>query len=80
MFQAWQPISTAPKDGTRILIFEPKEGTPETVRISCWRDDTLTRGWIGSVRTPSHWLSLPLPPRQDLNQCLKWVFAPKVAR
>ena len=36
MFPKWQPISTAPKDGTNILIFESDEGT---VRISRWRDD-----------------------------------------
>jgi hypothetical protein len=71
MFPEWEPINTAPKDGTRILIFEPGEESPKTlratlpgiVRVSCWRDDTIPAGWIGSERPPSHWLPLPGPPR-----------------
>jgi hypothetical protein len=59
MFPKWQPISTAPKDGTNILIFESDEGT---VRISRWRDDTIPTGWTGIERVPSHWLPLPEPP------------------
>jgi hypothetical protein len=70
MFPEWQPISTAPKDGTRILIFEPTEVKPKTlrdlsagtVRVSWWRNDTIPAGWTGSERTPSHWLPIPLPP------------------
>jgi hypothetical protein len=62
MIPKWQPISTAPKDGTNILIFEADEGT---VRISRWRDDTIPTGWAGSDRAPSHWLPLPDPPRKS---------------
>ena len=68
MFPEWLPISTAPKDGTRILIFEP---VPGTVRVSCWRNDTIPKGWTGSEHPPSHWLPLPLAPNQnsaDLQQ------------
>jgi hypothetical protein len=60
MFPKWQPISTAPKDGTRILIFEADDDTG-TVRVSRWRNDTIPPGWAGSGH-PSHWLPLPLPP------------------
>jgi hypothetical protein len=60
----WQPISTAPKDGTSILIFEAEDGTTGTVRVSRWRDDTIPTGWTGTDRTPSHWLPLPLPPNK----------------
>ena len=65
MFPKWQPICTAPKDGTRILIFEAKEGTAGTVRVSCWRNDTIPSGWAGSEHTPSHWLPLPHPPNKE---------------
>lgn len=64
MFPKWQPISTAPKDGTRILIFEAEDGAPGTVRVSYWRDDTIPTGWSGSERKPSHWLPLPNPPEK----------------
>ncbi len=61
MFPKWQPIGTAPRDGTNILIYEADEGT---VRVARWRDDTIPTGWTGSERSPSHWLPLPLPPNQ----------------
>ena len=66
MFPKWQPISTAPRDGTSILIFEAQDGTTGTVRISRWRDDTIPTGWTGSDRAPSHWLPLPLPPNKPM--------------
>jgi len=62
MFPKWQPISTAPKDGTSILIFEADDGTTGTVRVARWRDDTIPTGWTGSEHAPSHWLPLPQPP------------------
>jgi hypothetical protein len=60
----WQPISTAPKDGTIILIFERRVGTAGLVRVSRWRDDTIPSGWTGAENPPSHWLPLPLPPKR----------------
>jgi hypothetical protein len=60
----WQPISTAPKDGTNILIFEAQVGTAGVVRVSRWRDDTIPSGWTGAENAPSHWLPLPLPPQR----------------
>lgn len=62
MFPRWQPISTAPKDGTEILIFAEDEETTGNVLVSRWRNDTIPNGWAGSER-PSHWLPLPLPPK-----------------
>lgn len=66
MFPKWQPMSTAPKDGTSILIFEADEGTTGTVRVARWRDDTIPTGWTGSEHAPSHWLPLPQPPNNPM--------------
>jgi hypothetical protein len=60
----WQPISTAPRDGTSILIFEAQVGAVGVVRVSRWRDDTIPNGWAGAENVPSHWLPLPLPPHR----------------
>jgi hypothetical protein len=63
VFPKWQPISTAPKDGTSILIFEADDSTDGIVRVSRWRNDTIPCGWTGTEHAPSHWLPLPLPPK-----------------
>ena len=70
VFTEWQPICTAPKDGTSILIFETHVGSAALtqvsrgiVRVSRWRDDTIPSGWVGAENEPSHWLPLPVPPK-----------------
>lgn len=67
----WQPISTAPKDDTRILVFD------RDVFIASWRKDEKTKEfhWLvseadddvcstpaGMLVRPSHWMPLPPPP------------------
>ena len=62
----WQPIETAPKDGTRILMFCPNE------------QKEINVGWIApagiiafggsfqyDLRGPvTHWMPLPAPPEE----------------
>jgi hypothetical protein len=70
--QAWQPIETAPKDGTRILVFDESwcGGLPQQ-RVSYWQpyavqqranEPLIQRGsWMG-VSIATHWMPLPEPP------------------
>lgn len=68
----WQPIETAPRDGTRILAFggglgEIAEVVSYNERVGCWNapNDTLDDTDYepdGYIR-PTHWMPLPLPPR-----------------
>lgn len=67
--QAWQPIETAPQDGTVVLAMLPDSDVPQTVRWSlkdgCWSvafDDWHLRG----RDTPTHWMPLPAAPGFDV--------------
>ena len=65
----WQPIKTAPKDGTLIWAFA-RGGKMQG--IVCWVDDpyggSIHRGyWRGvamATSTPTHWRPLPEPPNK----------------
>jgi hypothetical protein len=59
----WQPIETAPKDGTRILGF--RSGWAEAIGVAFWRCD-----WEEWRSVPgdyswnlTHWMPLPEPPK-----------------
>jgi len=66
----WQPIETAPKDGSSVLAYAPLSTDPHRAdkpyRIlpmrwdesQCWRTDIMP-----FVRfSPTHWMPLPAPP------------------
>jgi hypothetical protein len=73
----WQPIETAPKDGTEILAWED-----EYIPYVCtyWRGGVTSLGhnlmesWqlvniFGSIENnrdiePTHWMELPKPPKK----------------
>ena len=67
----WQPIETAPKDGTAILVYFPKDffdrkRNHQTVVYWAIKDPWVT-GWEvygGSFLSiePTHWMPLPDPP------------------
>ena len=58
---AWQPIETAPKDGTRVLLCIDHGEWGDKVWTGLWGD-----GWMvsyGKARTePTHWMPLPKAP------------------
>jgi len=64
----WQPIETAPKDGTVILATLPGSNVPQPIRFSLhgWRiewDD-----WILSEEDhPTHWMPCPEPPEVEFR-------------
>lgn len=72
----WQPIETAPKDGTRILIYNKGNMNDEPpiasfVRVDWYRTDKKLSGFIGfglenkKYFPHSHWKPLPEPPQEN---------------
>ena len=64
MTDAWQPIETAPKDGTWVLLYHFH------ARISDWywdgdkwNSDVLEWSDDQAELAPTHWMPLPTPPR-----------------
>lgn len=57
---AWQPIETAPKDGTEVLVCDNGD-----VCVANWEAGPLYTGWRadwhGGIQ-PTDWLPLPAPP------------------
>lgn len=77
MVMNWQPIETAPKDGTDIIVMYMHIET-QIVHAAFWLDgegvDAVDVGWwsykyseVGRVHltewmAPTHWMPLPEPP------------------
>jgi len=61
----WQPIATAPKDGTKVLVFCVREPKP-LIACSEWVPNCGNWAVVGCdkfIRDPSHWMPLPEPPK-----------------
>lgn len=68
--EGWQPIETAPKDGTLVLLcdavlYEPRTGCwasfhPNVPGKECWRTSAIG----GHRLNPSHWMPLPVSPNR----------------
>ena len=76
MNNGWLPIESAPRDGTRVVLWSAKYGT-EVGWFAEWDDFTIgkqeTSGWAMNwnsefghpdeeVISPTHWQPLPEPP------------------
>lgn len=55
--EAWQDISTAPKDGTKVLLWVPRW----SVVVGSYQH-SLMSWWDGDLVAPTHWRPLPAPP------------------
>ena len=70
----WQPIETAPKDGTTVILYGPcrivwpprklsdREHTDATIATAYFRCTCWQAGFLGSIIEPTHWMPLPEPP------------------
>ena len=68
MSSNWQPISTAPKDGTAVLTFQGSPLAGGKMKVALWRDDTVPKGWSVAEDAPAHWMPLPVPPNSTDQQ------------
>lgn len=65
LLMTWQPIETAPKDGTDVIVYRPKfDGTYIPQVGMDWWSERLGGVWAKSRKDvpPTHWMALPKPP------------------
>lgn len=71
----WQPIETAPRDGTRVILYRPQTpGYRAAVRRvvvgsfsakkGCWRIENVHPGWLSQSQVTC-WQPLPEPPTEQ---------------
>ena len=63
--EGWQPIATAPTDGTRVLVAAPGRTEEEACGFS--ESEPGSGGWFDAYGyvagiQPTHWQPLPAPP------------------
>lgn len=56
----WQPIATAPKDGSHVMLYRPHIQFIGYYSTVCWRVNAP--GLPAIDPPPTHWQSLPAPP------------------
>lgn len=71
----WQPIETAPKDGTICILCVYEFNNPENKLLTVigkfrdgkWREElTEEQEWDdGELHPPTHWMPLPAPPVKE---------------
>ena len=71
----WQPIETAPKDGTGVLAFALGNPAGYFYGVAMWVNadpdlnphtpaDKLSLWWWPYAIRPTHWMPLPAPPEE----------------
>ena len=63
--QGWQPIETAPKDGTPVHLLDEITGSQRWAVYARgqWRDGTHPRSEMVGLPSPTHWRPLPDGPK-----------------
>ena len=62
----WQPIETAPMDGTEVLLFGDRF---DSAYLCAFHDGEWKYAgrypdcWDGGIVNPTHWMPLPAPPK-----------------
>lgn len=78
----WQDISTAPKDGTVVLVYgfsesdyvDLEDGEPGITRstypayVSIQKHIWWLAGELYQIRLPTHWMPLPAPPTETIAE------------
>lgn len=80
MSDNWQPIETAPKDETVVLLWCPQSWDTDFVRVGWWFEAESPHedsGWYDDEAAshpltdlygePTHWMPLPEPPRDTMK-------------
>ena len=67
MTMTWQPIETAPTDGTKILVCHIDLYRPITAQWSCYHpnrkgEETWREAGSRYIVNPTHWMPLPEKP------------------
>lgn len=60
----WQPIETAPKDGTSILVTDGFDVCDAYFRGGDWWQYQCGDDWYSTSINPTHWMPLPDAPEQ----------------
>ncbi len=69
----WQPIATAPKDGTQIFVARDMGPHGWILGTAHWREVAGLSGWFSwgiaggselGLAHPTHWMPLPQPPKE----------------
>lgn len=72
IWEQWQPIETAPKDWSQVILYYQDSGLDDDVMAGyyscedggkdCWMDN------YGDELKPTHWMPLPKPPTEEKSQ------------
>jgi predicted lipoprotein with Yx(FWY)xxD motif len=66
MLDEWQPMTTAPRDGTRVLAYAAEDAADTQPQIVKWKDGMWIIAWDGETwrygEPFTHWMPLPEPP------------------